>query len=229
MLSVMRVLVAVLCFHARVALASRPQKQSVDNNNTSACLLQKAASSPVKTLDPEFLETGSERTATLAHVRTNASTVIPIDANSSVVASPKFTFVTLVEQLRNEIEFEVSGREGQVPEKNKLVVVLLQLFALPAFCGVDRCYMGQPCIGALKALTFAGFGVWAFIDQVIVLVNSLKMEPSINTVGFVANWEPTSIEPAYYLAWVQLVMMLCSCCCYCGAGGAFGTKLVQTA
>jgi TM2 domain-containing membrane protein YozV len=40
--------------------------------------------------------------------------------------------------------------------------------AFTAYFGVDRFYMGYLIVGALKALTFGGAGIWVLIDAIFI-------------------------------------------------------------
>ncbi len=47
-------------------------------------------------------------------------------------------------------------------EKNYTYALLLSIFL--GMFGADRFYLGQPVLGVLKFITFAGLGFWWFID-----------------------------------------------------------------
>lgn len=146
------------------------------------------------------------------------------DATPSDDAQANATFTEL---LLNQIEFEVSAHDRDPPPRNKLVLVLLELFILPSCCGIDRCYMGQPVLGVFKAMTFAGFGVWGFLDFWTVNLNSFKKRPDISAFGYRATFNPLHIEAAYSVTCVLLGMILCFCCCtFCASfiGAVLGFK-----
>jgi TM2 domain-containing membrane protein YozV len=48
------------------------------------------------------------------------------------------------------------------------------LSLLFGYWGVDRFYMGQFGLGLLKFFTGGGFGLWAFIDQILIGVGSVR-------------------------------------------------------
>ena len=55
------------------------------------------------------------------------------------------------------------------PQKSFLVTWLLSLFL--GVLGIDRFYLGKIGTGIVKLITIGGFGIWAFIDLIMVLVN----------------------------------------------------------
>mmetsp|Transcript_126286 Transcript_126286/g.229256 ORF Transcript_126286/g.229256 Transcript_126286/m.229256 type:complete len:219 (-) Transcript_126286:229-885(-) len=125
-------------------------------------------------------------------------------ANASSQAS-------LSELVFNEIEFELHRTD--LPTKSKVALALLEGFALPALFGVDRCYMGQCCIGTIKGITLGGLGIWAFIDYFVILVNMLGKKESINAFGFNAAFWPGDLQAAFVISIVFLVLKVFSACC----------------
>lgn len=121
------------------------------------------------------------------------------------------------EKLIQEIVFEVSSHNGTAPMKNKLVLILLEATIVPGFFGVDRCYMGQPCLGFVKAFSLSGLGFWCLIDSMAVLINSLSRCPNIRSLGLFADfWHVTG---AFYVAciWLALWITCCFVSIFCGA------------
>jgi hypothetical protein len=58
-----------------------------------------------------------------------------------------------------------------VSDKSKIVAGLLGLFL--GFLGVHRFYLGYPLIGFLMLITCGMFGVWSFIDSLLILLGTV--------------------------------------------------------
>lgn len=114
-----------------------------------------------------------------------------------------------------QIEFVMDETGAKAPHKNKLILILLEFFFFIGFCGVDRCYMGQTCLGVLKGLTCGGFGFWFMMDWFIVVINSLNKMHSIDALGFHADFGNDHIESPFYLSCVMMGLAACVCCCSC--------------
>jgi len=70
-----------------------------------------------------------------------------------------------VKKLQEEGKF-ASG------DKSQVVAILLALF-LGVF-GVHRFYLGYTGIGIIQLLTAGGFGIWALIDLIRIIIGDLK-------------------------------------------------------
>ncbi|HMZ64297.1 MAG TPA: TM2 domain-containing protein, partial [Leptospiraceae bacterium] len=53
-----------------------------------------------------------------------------------------------------------------------LVVLLLCFFA--GFIGLHRFYTGNFIIGTFQAMTLGGFGIWSFIDLILIITGSYR-------------------------------------------------------
>lgn len=123
---------------------------------------------------------------------------------------------TLSQLLSNELEYELNfGGADSEMRKSELTLVLIE-FLFVGCLGVDRCYMGQPCLGAVKGLTFGGLGVWAVLDLVAVVVTSLSQADNINAFGYRA--ELTNVLPAFWATIIFILVPICvPCVAFCWA------------
>uniref|UniRef100_A0A7S2I3F3 TM2 domain-containing protein n=1 Tax=Alexandrium andersonii TaxID=327968 RepID=A0A7S2I3F3_9DINO len=112
------------------------------------------------------------------------------------------------EAVMLELELELSDHAGAWPVKNKVILAVLELLGL-GLCGIDRCYMGQTCVGVIKGLTLGGLTVWAVIDYFAVIITCLSMHPSINAIGMKANFTKGSTTAAFVIV---IVVMVLKCC-----------------
>jgi len=92
--------------------------------------------------------------------------------------------------------------------RNKAVLLLLEVFGLGC-CGIDRCYMHQPCLGTIKGLTFGGLLWWAIIDIILVTLNCLAKSENIHEFGFNATFEPSSLEAAFWISMASVTLFGC--------------------
>lgn len=136
---------------------------------------------------------------------------------------------TVFTAAKRELEYEL--RKEDKPVVNKVIFVLISMFL--GFCGCDRCFMGQPCLGFLKVITGGGVGIWFLIDLIVVIANALTKSEQIDTLGFHANFEKDSVNAAF---WVTIVLLaiefgptLIYTCLYSCALGLWGGAAAVTA
>uniref|UniRef100_A0A7S4RW27 TM2 domain-containing protein n=1 Tax=Alexandrium monilatum TaxID=311494 RepID=A0A7S4RW27_9DINO len=150
----------------------------------------------------------------LAALQPNASElpvtneIVQLETNATVAADVTGTGL-FAEVLAKQMQYELNMSSERTGEKNKIILVVLELLGL-GLCGIDRCYMGQTCLGVAKGLTFGGLTVWALLDYVGVIVTCLAMHPSIHFLGMRANFTQGSITAAFVIVIVLLVLKCCS-------------------
>jgi len=60
---------------------------------------------------------------------------------------------------------------GLFSDKDWLTTVLISFFV--GFLGIDRFYLGYTGLGVLKLITLGGFGVWALIDLILIVMGKM--------------------------------------------------------
>lgn len=218
-------------FFALLPLALQSSSSEPEAIVDETCLLQSSRKAETAgpgvseaSLRTDSIKPSSGAKAVLADASQGAGVTSSVKANASSAAnsstaneeSPSINSSgTVFDTIFNQIEFEVTGRSGAPPHKSKLAIVLLEFFFIASCCGVDRCYMGQACLGVVKGLTFGGLGIWFLIDYFVIIVNCINKRHQINNLGFYADWGTDHINAAFYIACVMLGFMACFVCCSC--------------
>lgn len=188
------------------------QTQHVLKHATNRSLVAEAANSSASTVEntehteKKFSLSGSGNKAANPGVFAEPDPAMQPDTPVLVEAN---STATIQDFFMNEIEFELGKTKYEVQTVNKVILVLLEVFGCGC-CGIDRCFMGQVCCGTIKGITFGGFLIWYAIDYIVVIINALTSDPSIDCIGFVAVWTKDSINTAFIIAIVGLFVNLCT-------------------
>lgn len=130
-----------------------------------------------------------------------------VDAGTSFrVQSNSSQFSLFNNAFANRIQHEIEMKKAEPVKSNKLVwVILAMMFGC---CGCDRCYMGQILLGTCKGLTFGGFFIWWAVDYWVCAINALQKSEAVDSVGYNNVFEKSSIDSAFYVAIVLLILQL---------------------
>lgn len=102
-----------------------------------------------------------------------------------------------------QVEHELPG--GSLPRTNKVWLAVIYFFHL-YFCGVDRCFLGQICIGIIKGMTLGGVGIWALLDFLIIIKSMLMQDMTLDTLGMQAQFTQDDVQVAFWITVVGLVL-----------------------
>ncbi len=72
----------------------------------------------------------------------------------------------------NEAWVRTLTSKASASDKSWTTTLALSVFF--GLFGADRFYLGYAVLGLLKLGTFGGFGLWWFLDMVLILINQLK-------------------------------------------------------
>jgi len=131
----------------------------------------------------------------------------------------------LMERLGSKLEDMVTLEVElgqQPPLKSKTILAVVEVLGL-GFFGVDRCIMGQTCLGVVKGVTLGGFMLWMLLDYAVIIINCLASWSSISAVGYHAQFNPETIHPAFLIC---LIVTILKCTCL-GCGGLCSPKRRQ--
>ena len=76
-------------------------------------------------------------------------------------------------------------------DKNFVAALLLCFFL--GFLGVHRFYVGKIGTGILQLITFGGFGIWALIDFIMIVIGKFTDKSGL---PITAGAEPARVESA---------------------------------
>lgn len=145
--------------------------------------------------------------AVVHHADAHPNSNLRIQSNSSMMFSFSHStwnnIVSNLMQKQVEVQQPYPQPGSAPPKRNKLALLLISyIFGL---CGIDRCIIGQCCLGVAKGLTLGGIGIWYVLDYWVLIINSLTKAKEIHEFGWHLVWAEDSIDDAYYLAIVLVV------------------------
>ena len=85
-------------------------------------------------------------------------------------------------------------------------------------CGVDRCMMGQPCMGLAKALTLGGLLVWWLFEHVVLTANMIMCEDQLEVVGYHIKFIGSTTLQAFWITVFGLCLTWWNAPCRRGLG-----------
>mmetsp|Transcript_28873 Transcript_28873/g.63590 ORF Transcript_28873/g.63590 Transcript_28873/m.63590 type:complete len:212 (-) Transcript_28873:60-695(-) len=102
---------------------------------------------------------------------------------------------------------------------NKWVLVVLSCFPF-GMLGLDRLYAGSLTLCLCKLFTLGGFGIWAFVDNMYLLIVGLQQNKMAATdLGFAVQFREEETSTAFWLSLVMVLWAVTSCCLsLCNAG-----------
>lgn len=126
----------------------------------------------------------------------------PLAANSSARANSSIAdaLQALKFQVRYELELGRIGNKPKPKDKRALAAIVMLGFG---FFGCDRCFLGQITLGVLKGVTCGGFFCWWIIDSLIIIMNILLFQDSIDTFYMTAAFKKETVDAAF---WIWLVL-----------------------
>lgn len=98
------------------------------------------------------------------------------------------------------------------PEKNKVVLMVIEMFPLCWLFAIDRFYLGNIQLGVAKLLVslgtcFVGGFAWGVVDFVIIMNNALRGRAVLDTAGLSAQFPERQLHMAMVLAIVDILMV----------------------
>jgi TM2 domain-containing membrane protein YozV len=111
-------------------------------------------------------------------------------------------------------------------EKSKLVLLIISSLGL-GFAGIDRFYAGDITMGIIKLFTGGGFGIWAFIDWVLIIVNALTR--SREGLFGITKWNDLKNEDLiFYLALIIVILNIALFVVNISVLGTFSISFINT-
>lgn len=121
------------------------------------------------------------------------SNVTPVDSPSNDVGTPENAPVA-PSAATSQPSAAANAAENE--EKNYLIALVLSY--LFGSLGIDRFYLSKIGTGVLKLITLGGFGIWAFIDLLLIAFGKLKAKHDSRPLeGYAKN-----------RGWVKMVVLV---------------------
>mmetsp|Transcript_8407 Transcript_8407/g.19796 ORF Transcript_8407/g.19796 Transcript_8407/m.19796 type:complete len:239 (+) Transcript_8407:86-802(+) len=178
-----------------------------DDDVEGPCLVQTSAN--LMTLQPPRLD--SQPNGEVAKlILVNESEIEKQEPSNASTAEAGSTASTTAAST-NSTE---SGAGDPAPEqKNKVVLLIIELIPPLGCLGVDRLYLGSIVTGCIKlgvcvCTCFIGGAIWGIIDGIVILLNALNKEESIDSLGMSASFGESEVDTAQTLGWVMLALWL---------------------
>jgi hypothetical protein len=136
---------------------------------------------------PASTEASSESSAPSADVAaatteqqpSDAAVVTPVVLQETATAADQAGCVTVLQDSRPEHDSRVelkqqAGKQTAPPSEGKSQIVAFLLCFFFGLLGIHRFYLGYVGIGLIQLFTLGGFGIWAFIDLIMIAFGALK-------------------------------------------------------
>jgi len=120
--------------------------------------------------------------------------------------------VVVTRSARGQSAAEADQKESEPPTKNKIVLMVIEMFPLCWLFAVDRFYLGNIGLGIAKlsvslGTCFIGGAIWGLVDFIIIVHNALRQEQTLHAAGLSAQFPKSQLHMAFVLAIVDILMI----------------------